>query len=97
MGYAYYKTPRGMAGYGVEDVCHEEGCEEKCDRGLGCLCGDEPGYDDEFGCGWWFCGHHMYGPAPEQCHGGQCKACQEAWDRDHPDEEAADLAGYIGR
>jgi len=58
MGYAHYDTPRGPAGYDVEDVCHQPGCTEEIDRGVGYLCGDQPGEDGSYGCGWWFCAEH---------------------------------------
>lgn len=79
MGYAYYEITRNgetiQAGYGVETVCERDGCTEKIDRGLGYLCGQTPG-GDENGCGGYFCGQHLYGD-------NQCEACTEA------DEEAA--------
>jgi len=64
MGYAVYDTPRGPAGYGIPDVCHTAGCAERIDRGLGFLCGNQPGAADEYGCGWWFCAEHLYAPVP---------------------------------
>jgi len=76
MGYAIYGTPLGDAGYGVEDICHQEGCSEEIDRGLECLCGDEPGRPSESGCGRWFCGEHLYGGWPQS----RCRACLEAGD-----------------
>ncbi len=77
MGYAIYETPMGDAGYAVSDICHEEGCTEKIDRGVAYLCGDQPGYQSEYGCGRWFCGEHMYG-GPEESLGGHCRACRDA-------------------
>lgn len=59
MGYAYYDTPRGPAGYDVADVCHQPDCEAKIDRGLAFLCGDSPGREDDAGCGWWYCSAHL--------------------------------------
>lgn len=60
MGYAFYTLPDGReAGYGVEDVCNEEGCTEEIDRGLAFLCGDDP-HGDEWGCTGYFCGGHLF-------------------------------------
>jgi len=77
MGYAYYEiTHNGEkieAGYSVEAVCEEDGCDEKIDRGLAYLCGKFPG-GDEHGCGGYFCGQHLYGD-------NQCQACSEAADK----------------
>ena len=84
MGYAIYETPLGPAGYGVEDICHEEGCTEVIDRGVAYLCGDQPGYQSEYGCGRWFCGAHLYG-GPEQSLGGHCRACRVAAEREGPE------------
>jgi len=85
MGYARYQTALGPAGYGVEDTCHEPGCEETIDRGLAHLCGRIPGSPDEAGCGEWFCGRHLHFSA--DCPGGQCERCLEAWERDREAEE----------
>ncbi|HEV7451421.1 MAG TPA: hypothetical protein VGO16_08545 [Pseudonocardiaceae bacterium] len=60
MCYARYNTPRGEAGYAVEDVCHEDGCEEQIDRGLTYLCGEQPGVAADGACGRWFCVDHLY-------------------------------------
>jgi hypothetical protein len=80
MGYACYTTPRGDAGYGVDDVCHAEGCDEKIDRGLSHLCGDTPGADDDIGCGWWFCVEHLFLPPPGFAVDGDTSLCSECWD-----------------
>lgn len=79
MGYAYYEVTRRdgetiEAGYGVEAVCEEDGCTEKIDRGLGCLCGGMPG-GDEYGCGGYFCGQHLYGVPEGEPGEGRCKPC----------------------
>src|SRR5690606_23075125 len=37
-------------GYGVPTTCDHPGCNEKIDRGLSYVCGDEP-YGGEHGCG----------------------------------------------
>ncbi len=94
MGYMFYETPLGDAGYGVEDTCHEEGCEEQIDRGLDFLCGDQPGYASYPGCGRWFCGQHleMRPPGVELLGSGLCRSCKATWERDHPED--ADEAYY---
>lgn len=89
MGYAWYDTPMGEAGYGVEDVCNLDGCEEKIDRGLAFLCGEQPGRKGEHGCGRWFCGEHLFG-LPDAVEGiaggGMCKACIDAFYEKNPGE-----------
>lgn len=85
MGYAHYEIIRNGekidAGYGVEAVCEQDGCDAKIDRGLAYLCGKHPG-GDEHGCGGYFCEQHLYGD-------NQCKACSDAADKAnqwiHPD------------
>lgn len=79
MGYAWYDTPMGPAGYSVEDVCFEDECSESIDRGLSYLCGMAPGWADEYGCGHWFCDKHLYA-APEGVDGYLCNACILAFD-----------------
>jgi hypothetical protein len=82
MGYAFYTLADGReAGYGVKDVCNEEGCTEKIDRGLAYLCGDDP-HGDEQGCTGYFCYAHLFYSArtpkgtPQLC--GRCLAALEA-------------------
>ncbi|MEU6674823.1 hypothetical protein [Streptomyces sp. NPDC046925] len=62
MGYGSYTVTRNgeriEAGYLVDAECDKEGCDEAIDRGLAYLCGQTPG-GDEYGCGFYFCGHHM--------------------------------------
>ena len=77
MGYAYYVLPDGReAGYSVEAVCDEEGCETEIDRGLGYLCGSDP-RGDEHGCTGYFCGAHLF-------HGGAgfalCSRCCDLYE-----------------
>lgn len=86
MGYAHYEITRNgeqiEAGYSVEATCEQDGCEERIDRGLGYLCGADPG-GDEYGCGGYFCGEHLYGGVgPAQ---SQCGSCSERWEKEHPD------------
>lgn len=74
MGYAYYEItrPNGdriAAGYSVEAVCEEDGCEAKIDRGLAYLCGKDPRGDDH-GCSGYFCEQHL--------NGDQCSRCSDA-------------------
>ncbi|KEF04633.1 MULTISPECIES: hypothetical protein [Streptomyces] len=56
-------------------MCEEPGCEKQIDRGLAYLCGETPG-DDEYGCGGYFCGEHLY-MAPEGQHGERCIRCRD--------------------
>jgi hypothetical protein len=60
MGYAFYTLDDGReAGYGVRDVCNEEGCFEEIDRGLAFLCGNDP-HGGEVGCTGYFCSAHLF-------------------------------------
>jgi hypothetical protein len=86
MGYAYYDTPLGPAGYSVEDTCHQVGCDVAIDRGLGFLCGNSPGRSDEVGCGEWFCGEHLRLPV-DGCLNGTCQRCWEFWEKDQLDTD----------
>lgn len=96
MGYARYDTPLGPAGYAVTDTCHEPGCRVEIDRGLGYLCGGTPGAADEYGCGRWYCGEHLFGkPESVEILGeGLCKGCLERWEKNHPDLVAAEEAEW---
>lgn len=81
MGNAHYTINRNgeeiEAGYTVEAVCEEEGCTEQIDRGLGFLCGATPG-GDEYGCGGYYCGQHLYGGiGPAE---GLCARCSKQHD-----------------
>lgn len=89
MGYAYYGTPLGPAGYSVTDTCHHSRCPVEIDRGLAHLCGNEPGREDEVGCGRWFCGTHLMVPVPG-CHHGTCATCWQRWEAEHPDHAEPD-------
>ena len=83
MGYGSYSTPLGEAGYLVEDTCHEDGCEEAIDRGLGYLCGGQPGVAADGGCGRWFCAEHLFGWPDEAERGvgeGLCGRCAAAYE-----------------
>lgn len=84
MGYGYYVLPDGReAGYAVDATCDQDGCGERIDRGLGYLCGDEPGDGGEHGCGRYFCGSHLYSGGPVQL----CESCLDAYDAKHGDGE----------
>jgi hypothetical protein len=76
MGYAFYDTSHGPAGYSVDDVCHHEGCAEAIDRGLSYLCGESP-VAPGIGCGWWFCAHHLYGWGRDGA-SNLCEPCMDA-------------------
>lgn len=72
MGYQRYTLPDGReGGYGVEAHCEQDGCGAKIDRGLSFLCGELPG-GDEYGCGGYFCGEHLY-PVSRA---SQCAVCK---------------------
>lgn len=87
MGYAHYDTPMGLAGYAVEDVCHEDGCAVEIDRGRLSLCGNTPGQADEYGCGKWFCEEHLCTPPKDvKIPGGLCNSCILKYDGVDDDE-----------
>lgn len=92
MGYARYDTPLGPAGYAVTDTCHHDGCDMEIDRGLGHLCGDEPGCETEDSCGRWFCGGHLfYGPRGQRCE--PClDGCDEPEDTGGTPSESAEIS-----
>jgi hypothetical protein len=72
MGYAIYQRNGRDCGYGVPAWCDFPCCNAKIDRGLGYLCGEEPG-GDEFGCGLYFCGEHLF--CSGKGHGWLCLRC----------------------
>lgn len=68
MGYGFYfvfdhfePTGEKPAGYMVLATCDQRGCDEEINRGLGYLCGSEPGdlWDDGPGCRRYFCEKHL--------------------------------------
>lgn len=73
MGYGYYVLQDGReAGYTVDAVCDEPGCTEVINRGLGCICGQNPiGHKgtDEPGCGNYYCEPHKYS---HECSNPEC-------------------------
>ena len=77
MGYGSYLLPDGReAGYNVEAVCDEPGCDEVIDRGLAYLCGDDPaGLGLTTGCGGYFCGEHLFLACGEVVGGRAASAC----------------------
>ncbi|MFI8448230.1 hypothetical protein [Streptomyces erythrochromogenes] len=91
MGNAHYTINRNgqkiEAGYAVEAVCEQDGCEEKIDRGLAYLCGQTPG-GDEHGCGGYFCGAHHYMSGDEYV-GDLCGECIATYRREHPVDASA--------
>ena len=62
-------------GYGVPCICDHPGCNEKIDRGLDYVCGDEP-FGGQYGCGLYFCEEHK----DSRIRGGQfvnlCSRCR---------------------
>lgn len=90
MGYAHYTITRNgeqiEAGYGVETVCEQDVCQEQIDRGLAHLCGATPG-GDEYGCGGYFCGQHLYMALGVPEAEGLCKPCSDRYDAEHPEAE----------
>ena len=90
MGNAYYEIIRNgekiEAGYSVETTCEEKGCEEQIDRGLYYLCGNTPG-GDEYGCGGYYCGQHLYLGSGAPVSEGLCKRCSDRYEAEHPDPE----------
>src|SRR5688572_13248939 len=69
MGWSYGVTPEGReVGYGVEATCDLDGCEATIDRGLGYLCGQMHGEQEDGRCGGYFCMDHLYfGTRGQQC------------------------------
>jgi len=59
-------------GYGVPSTCDYPTCKKKIDRGLSFACGGWPG-GNEYGCGQFFCGKHMFGYEDE--YGEYHQAC----------------------
>ncbi len=74
-----------MVGYAVDAVCDAPGCEEAIDRGLAYVCGDMHDGGD-YGCGLYFCGNHLFFGIPGQI----CEPCNVEWEKEHPEEVAAD-------
>ena len=58
MGYAVYEVGERDAGYGVPATCDHPDCNERIDRGLAHICGDEPATDSR-GCNLYFCEKHL--------------------------------------
>lgn len=89
MGYAHYTLDDGReAGYGVDAVCDEPGCDAKIDRGLAYLCGAQPDPDDGEGCGRYFCGEHLFIADDLDWLGGICGTCVAGLPEDDQLEQA---------
>lgn len=80
MGWAHGFVAGRDVGYGVEATCDKRGCENVIDRGLGYVCGDFPHYwfDDQPGCGMFYCGEHDTGVGPR---GGCGHRQRKPWGR----------------
>jgi hypothetical protein len=77
MGWSYGENSEGRdVGYGVPAYCDHAGCKAKIDRGLGYICGGEPG-GGEYGCGMFVCSEHTY--ANDKC----LQLCRHCSDRRH--------------
>jgi hypothetical protein len=70
-------------GYGVPAFCDHPQCNERIDRGLAYVCGEEP-YGGDNGCGLYFCDEH-HGGFDGLC--SRCVAGKPPFDPkpDHPD------------
>lgn len=86
MRYEIYRNGKKIeAGYGVDAVCEEKGCKEDIDRGLAHLCGNMPS-GDEYGCGGYFCGNHLFLGSGAPVSEGLCRKCSDRWEAEHPEE-----------
>ena len=86
MGWAHGVDGNGREiGYGIQAPCDEVGCHAQIDRGLAYVCGWDTGSDEGFGCGEFFCYAHLFMGGPRQ----MCRACQEAWFVEFPEEAYA--------
>lgn len=93
MGWAYGINQEGReVGYSVEAICDAPGCEAEIDRGLAYVCGDMHDGGD-YGCGRYFCGKHLFFGIPGQI----CESCNSYWEKDHPEEVAADEEEFQAR
>jgi hypothetical protein len=90
MGYAQYTISRNgeeiEAGYAVQTVCEQPDCNEEIDRGLAHLCGATPG-GDEYGCGGYFCGQHLYMAPGLPGAEGLCGPCADRYNAAHPEDD----------
>lgn len=68
-------------GYGVPAICDHPDCNEKIDRGLGCVCCEQQAYGGDNGCGLYFCSKHRDGE-------GKCERCQKGEDHFEPKPDA---------
>lgn len=58
MGWSVGENKGRDIGYGVPAFCDTPGCKEVIDRGISYLCGEL--FDEETGCGLYFCEEHSY-------------------------------------
>jgi hypothetical protein len=106
MGWAIGESQGRDVGYGVPAYCDHPGCRAEIDRGLGYICGGEPG-GGERGCGLFFCGQHLGGmhcrctrctqgeapftPTPDHPNWIRWKLTNESW-RQWRDQNPGDVA-----
>ncbi|MFD0437023.1 hypothetical protein [Streptomyces chartreusis] len=99
MGNAQYTISRNgeeiEAGYAVETLCEEDRCDEQIDRGLGHLCGNTPG-GDEYGCGGYFCGSHLFLGSGAPVSEGLCRRCSGRYEAEHPDPDEPPQTSAVG-
>jgi hypothetical protein len=70
----YDEERKRDVGYGVPAKCDHPGCAADIDRGLGYICGEEPG-GGEHGCGLFICSTHTH--SNNDC----CQLCSHCADR----------------
>lgn len=91
MGYAVYERNGRDCGYGIPSLCDQPDCHERIDRGLAHLCGQDPG-GDEWGCGLYFCGSHLFLPDNDGELGWRCSACRDGGE---PYDPKPDLTEWV--
>lgn len=67
MSYGFYTIGDRPCGYLVIATCDRRGCHAVVDRGMGYLCGSDPGrpgLDDGPGCHRYYCSEHLGGVGP---------------------------------
>jgi len=89
MGYGVYNYSGRWQGYDVPATCDQPDCGADIDRGLGYMCGEEPG--SEKGCGLFFCSDHLYYNEVD----GDPQMCQRCCDDEPPFEPTPDTAEWI--
>jgi hypothetical protein len=84
MSWAYGVDKDGREiGYSVKDICNAEGCEVEINRGISYRCGGVHNLRDDYGCGNFFCGNHMYFGSKDHL----CEKCIETDPIDDEDDE----------